>query len=144
MPGRAKRRPRQILTRKVRAFIEKPRIARLATVGRDGYPHVVTIWFVRDRDDIVFGCERTDQKSRNVERNPHAAVIIGGDPKTDDEGYMIQGDATLEDDPDRKLATLIVRRYETKRRGDEILSESGWTPVILRLKSRKVIRVWWR
>ena len=141
MPERVRR--RQVLNRKVRAFLEKPRIARLATVGRDGYPHVVTIWFTRDGDDIVFGCERTDQKARNVLRNPHAAVAIGGDPKTDDAGYMIQGDASLEDDPGRELATRIVRRYETKKRGDEILAESGWHPVILRLKPRRVIRVWW-
>ena len=144
MPGRTKPRPRQVLNRKLRAFLEKPRIARLATVGRDGYPHVVTIWFVRDGDDIVFGCERTDQKSRNVERNPRAAVVIGGDPKTDDAGYMIQGDAVLEDDPDRRVTELIVRRYEKKRSADELLAESGWHPVIFRLKPHKVIRVWWQ
>ena len=145
MPGKTKPRPRQMLNRKLRAFLdEKPRIARLATVGRDGYPHVVTIWFARDGDDIVFGCERTDQKSRNVERNPRATVVIGGDPKTDDAGYMIQGDAVLEDDPDCRVTTLIVRRYEKKRSADEMLAEEGWHPVIFRLKPRRVIRVWWQ
>jgi PPOX class probable F420-dependent enzyme len=145
MPGRIKPRRRQVLTRKLRAFLDdRPRIARLATVGRDGYPHVVTIWFARDGDDIVFGCERTDQKARNVLRDPRATVIIGGDPKNDEAGYMIQGDASLEDDSDRRLTALIVRRYEKKRSADQLLAEAGWHPTIIRLRPRRVIRVWWQ
>ena len=144
MPERTKPRRKQVLARKVRQFLDaKPRIARLATVGRDGYPHVVTIWFARDGDGVVFGCERSDQKARNIERNPRATVVIGGDPKTDEAGYMLQGDESLEDDPSRRLTALIVRRYEKKRRADEMLAGSGWQPTIIRLRPRKVIRVWW-
>lgn len=143
MPGQARR--KQVLGRKVRQFLDaKPRIARLATVGHDGYPHVVPIWFARDGDDIVFGCERSDQKARNIERNPRATVVIGGDPKIDDAGYMIQADASLEDDPSRRLTALIVRRYEKKRSADEMLAESGWQPTIIRLRPRRVIQVWWQ
>jgi len=38
-----------MLSRKLRVFLEEPRVDRLATAGRDGFPHVVTIWFERDR-----------------------------------------------------------------------------------------------
>jgi nitroimidazol reductase NimA-like FMN-containing flavoprotein (pyridoxamine 5'-phosphate oxidase superfamily) len=86
-----------MLSRNLRAFLDEPRVARLSTVGRDGFPHVVTIWFARDRDDLLFACERGDQKVRNALRNPKAAVVVGGDPKRADAGYMIQGTLTVEE-----------------------------------------------
>lgn len=37
-----------------RAFLlEGTRTGKLATVRRDGRPHVVPIWFVLDRDDVL-------------------------------------------------------------------------------------------
>jgi PPOX class probable F420-dependent enzyme len=135
---------RQVLGRKVRAFLEKPRVARLATAGRDGYPHVVTIWFMRDGDDIVFACERGDQKVQNALRNPKAAVVIGGDPKRDEAGYMIQGTLSVEDDPDHVIGRRMATRYLSQRRSEQFLAEYGSNgPVTLRLRPAKVIPVWW-
>jgi PPOX class probable F420-dependent enzyme len=132
------------LNRKLRSFLDEPRIARLATVGGDGFPHVVTIWFVRDRDDLLFACERGDQKVRNALRNPKAAVIIGGEPKRDDAGYMIQGMLTVEDDPDHAVGRRIAGRYLPPRRVEKMLTDYGSDdPVVLRLRPTKVIRVWW-
>jgi nitroimidazol reductase NimA-like FMN-containing flavoprotein (pyridoxamine 5'-phosphate oxidase superfamily) len=37
------------------------RTATIATIGRDGHPHVVPIWFVLDGHDVVFSdlqCQR--------------------------------------------------------------------------------------
>lgn len=133
-----------MLSRKLRGFLGERRVARLATVGRDGFPHVVTIWFARDRDDLVFACERGDQKVRNALRNPRAAAVIGGDPKRDDAGYMIQGTLTVEDDPDHAVGRRIAGRYLSQRRVEKFLSDYGSNgPVTLRLHPTKVIRVWW-
>jgi predicted pyridoxine 5'-phosphate oxidase superfamily flavin-nucleotide-binding protein len=35
---------KEILTRRVREFLRAPRPACLATIGADGYPHVIPIW----------------------------------------------------------------------------------------------------
>lgn len=53
-----------ILNRRVRQFLSKLRVARLATVGLNGYPHVVPIWFRREDDDIVFGSDRDNPRCR--------------------------------------------------------------------------------
>jgi PPOX class probable F420-dependent enzyme len=133
-----------MLSRNLRAFLDEPRVARLSTVGRDGFPHVVTIWFARDRDDLLFACERGDQKVRNALRNPKAAAVVGGDPKRDDAGYMIQGTLTVEDDADHTVGRRIARRYLSQRRAEQFLSEYGSNgPVTLRLRPTKTIRVWW-
>lgn len=69
-----------MLSRKLRVFLDEPRVARLATIGHDGFPHVVTIWFARDRDDLLFACERADQKVRNALRNPKGVAALGNPP----------------------------------------------------------------
>jgi len=133
----------QVLTSSLRRFLAAPRIARLCTQGPDGYPHVVPIYFMRHGDDIVFGSDRDEAKVRNALRNPRAAVVIGGDPGRDDAGYMIQGDLTVEPNPDRGLIRSLLLRYESRKEAEQFLAQ--WGPgegVLLRLKPRKAIRVW--
>ena len=61
-------------------------MARLATQGIDGYPHVVPIWFRRDSDDILFGSDRDNRKVRNILAIPKGAVVIGGELPVEEEG----------------------------------------------------------
>ncbi len=133
----------QILNRRVRRFLQKPRVARLATVGHDGYPHVVPIWFRRDGDDIVFGSDRDNRKVRNILANPQGAVVIGGELPIEDEGYMIQGNLSIADDVNHASMRRMLLRYETKKEAERLLVE--WADsdlVVIRLKPRKVIRVY--
>ncbi len=92
---------KQILTRAVRQFLSQPRIARLATIGPDGYPHIVPLYFMRDGDDILFGSDRDERKVRNALAHSQAAVVIGGEPASDPAGYMIQGDLSVKEARDR-------------------------------------------
>jgi pyridoxamine 5'-phosphate oxidase family protein len=56
------------------------RLARLATVGKDGTPHVVPVgWsYNRERDTIDIGGRNMEQskKYRDVQRSERAAVVI--------------------------------------------------------------------
>ena len=136
-------RKRQILNRTVRSFLKAPRIARLATVGSDGYPHIVPLYFMRDGDDIIFGSDRDERKVRNALANPKGAVVIRGDPTTDEAGYLIRGDLSIEDDMGQVMMRKLLSRYETKEEADQLAAE--WADsdvVIIRLKPRSVIRVW--
>ncbi len=132
-----------MLSSTVRRFLSRPRTARLATIGADGYPHVVPIWFMRDGDEIVFGSDRDERKVRNARANPKGAVVIGGEPGTDEAGYMIQGDLSVEDDPGHKMMRRLLRRYEPQRRAEEAPADWGsGERVVIRLKPKSVIRVW--
>ena len=135
--------PAPVLHRTVRTFLSALRIAHLATIGKDGYPHIVPIYFMRDGDELVFGSDNGEQKVRNALRNPKGAVAIGGDPAMDGAGYMIQGDLKVEENPDQLILRKILRRYQTKREAEKLLAE--WADserVLIRLTPRKVIRVW--
>ena len=132
----------QILTRSVRDFLKAPRVARLATIGADGYPHIVPIWFIRDKQDILFGCNRTDRKVHNLLANPKGAVVIGGEGKSDKTGYMIRGNLSIEDDRARIVLRKILARYATKK--DSIRLLSYWADrdfVVIRLVPTSLVKV---
>ena len=131
--------PGPVLTASVRRFLGRPRIARLATISPEGYPHVVPIYFLLDGDDIVFGSDRDERKVKNALRNPKGAVVIGGEPDSDEAGYLIQGELSVEDDPGRRLMQRLARRYSSGSEAEEWAEGGG---VIIRLSPRKVIRVW--
>jgi hypothetical protein len=104
---------------------------------------VFPIYFMRQGDDIVFGTDRGEAKVRNAIRNPKAAVVIGGDPDDDDEGYMIQGLLKVEPDLGLSIASRLLLRYETAEEAESRLSQwSEGDTVLIRLKPKRVIRVW--
>lgn len=128
-----------VLAPAVRRFLAAPRIARFATVGPDGYPHVVPLYFMREGDELIFGSDRDERKVWNVIRNSKGAVVIGGNPATDEAGYLIQGDLSVEADSEGMRQRRMSRRYEAESEGE------GWAQgekVIIRLRPRKVVRVW--
>lgn len=136
MPGRRTAAP-AVLSRTVRAFLRAPRTARLATIGPGGYPHVVPVWFAVDGDDLVFGSDDGEQKVLNARRDQRAAVVVGGEPDSDEAGYLIQGDISV----DPEISPAVVRRlYRKYGAAPEDWREGG--RVVLRLKPRRVIRVW--
>ena len=112
-----------MLTREVRIFLQKSRIARLATIGVDGYPHIVPIYFMLDGDDLIFGSDRNNRKVRNVLSNPKGAVVIGGERTADEAGYMIQDDLSIEDDVNHAVTRRMLYRYETKEEAERNLAE---------------------
>lgn len=131
----------------VRDVLTQPVIARLGTLGVDGYPHITPLWFLFEDGDLVIMADRTARKAQNLIANPRGAVQIGGDPLPDGQGgytpgVMLQGDFTVEDDPDHAVTARITRHYLPGSAADQLLET--WKNddiVVLRLKIRKVIRV---
>jgi PPOX class probable F420-dependent enzyme len=124
-----------------RDFFQKRLIARLSTIGTDGYPHTVPIWFMLDGTDIIFISDRTARKTQNALRNSKGAVVIGGDVN-DPEGYLVRGDFVIEDDPVHAVTHRMVDRYETPADGNRL--KEAWKNddiVVIRLKPKSVIKV---
>jgi nitroimidazol reductase NimA-like FMN-containing flavoprotein (pyridoxamine 5'-phosphate oxidase superfamily) len=64
----------------LRRFLATPRLARLCTIGPDGYPHVVPIYLARAGDALIFGTDHHEAKVRKALRNPRSAIVLAGDP----------------------------------------------------------------
>ncbi len=66
----------------MRRRIDAVQVARLATVGSDGRPHIVPITFALDDDTIYFAVDFKPkkianlQRLRNIESNPSVSVLV--------------------------------------------------------------------
>ena len=104
-----------------RAFVQEgTRTGKLATVRKDGRPHVVPIWFVLDGDDVVFTTGARLVKAHALRRDRRACLCV------DDENppyacVMIDGVVSIGDDLENMLrfATAIGNRYMGAERGEE-------------------------
>lgn len=80
------------------------KVLQVATVGRDGSPHLAPMWFVMDDGRVVFRSFTKSQKIVNLRRNPRLTVLVEtGHAYAELRGVMIMGNATLVDDPDYVL-----------------------------------------
>jgi PPOX class probable F420-dependent enzyme len=127
-----------------RAFLERPLIARLATIGADGYPHNVPLWYLLEGDDILIISDRKARKVQNALARPQAAIAIGGDPGDEDStGYMIRGDVTIEEDADKAVTRRMTYRYEPKEEAERLLDLwKNDDMIVLRLKPKSVLKVY--
>ncbi|MBN2303186.1 MAG: pyridoxamine 5'-phosphate oxidase family protein [Anaerolineae bacterium] len=134
-----------VLDDSLRAILRQPLIARVTTIGTDGYPHTVPIWYILDGDDLVIATGPQSRKVRNVRANPKGAVAVGGDPVNAHDsytaGYLFQGEWALEGDPDFEWIRKIAYRY----RDDHTRAErefTAWGPhQALRFTIHRAIKV---
>ena len=104
-----------------RAFLlAGTRTGKLATVRRDGRPHVVPIWFVLDRDDVLLTTGADTVKGRNLRRDPRVCLCVD-DEEPPFSFVMVEGEAEASEDHDDLLrwATRLGGRYMGADRAEE-------------------------
>ena len=88
----------------IQAFLTAGHTLEVATIGKDGYPHVAPMWFVIDDGKVVFRSFTKSQKIVNLQRNPKVTVLVeDGEEYSELRGVMIKGDARLVTDRDYVL-----------------------------------------
>jgi PPOX class probable F420-dependent enzyme len=85
---------------------------KLATVARDGRPHVVPIWFVLDGDDVIFNTGENTAKAKHMARDPRVALCVD-DQQAPYSYVMVEGIAETAPNPPEMLewSTRIAARY---------------------------------
>jgi PPOX class probable F420-dependent enzyme len=93
-------------------LLERSRTGKLATVRKDGRPHVVPVWFDLDGDTIVFTTWHQTVKAANIRRDPRVCMCVDDETPPFD-FVQIEGTAKLIDDSDALAywAKRIAGRY---------------------------------
>jgi nitroimidazol reductase NimA-like FMN-containing flavoprotein (pyridoxamine 5'-phosphate oxidase superfamily) len=81
-------------------FLSQPHKAALATIDKDGFPHVVAMGY-RYRDGVIYMTSYGKaQKVINARRNPKVGVMVEvGKSYADFRGVMIRGHCEVIEDP---------------------------------------------
>jgi PPOX class probable F420-dependent enzyme len=96
-----------------RAFIESQRTIQVATLNRDGTPHLIPLWFALIDGDIVLETFTKSQKVKNLERDPRITVLLeAGQQYQELRGVTIYGEAQLVTEVERvhELHMAVLRR----------------------------------
>lgn len=81
-------------------LLASQRKVQLATNGPDGFPHLVTMYYVLSAGQITFWTYRSSQKARNLERDPRISCLVEtGEQYFDLRGVLVHGVARRIEDP---------------------------------------------
>ena len=98
----------------VLAFLEQERVLTCATVGTDGWPHLMPLWYVIRDGECWAWTYAKSQKIRNLERESRCTLQVeAGDSYLELRGVMLKCAAAIHRDPELVAAvgTDLARRY---------------------------------
>ena len=100
----------------VAAFLEEERTVICATIGRDGFPHLMPLWYVIRDEEVWSWTFAKSQKVRNLERDPRATLEVeAGEEYQELRGVMLKCDVTVHRGTEdvAELGTELFTRYRT-------------------------------
>jgi PPOX class probable F420-dependent enzyme len=106
-----------------RAFLGEGWTVICATNGRDGFPHLMPLWYVMRGDDVWAWTFAKSQKVRNLEREPRATLQVeAGREYQELRGVMLKCDVELVRDTEEvaDLGMAIFAKYTGGELGVEV------------------------
>jgi len=93
----------------VRAFLDAPRFAVVATIDAEGAPYQAVVWYLVDGDTVVVNSADGRRWPANLRRDPRMDITI-------EDGYryvQLGGSVEVDDDQGRAQADIaaMARRY---------------------------------
>ena len=142
------KRPRRLESGEIEALLALDVPARLATLDRDGFPHVTPLWFVW-KDGAFFMTSIADRPHlRRLSHNPRAGVCIDvEDPERADgqrpnRQVRAIGDAELFRDRDAQWTNRITQKYVRGSAAAEMIAtRAADDRLVICLRPARVIAV---
>lgn len=129
----------------ISAFLTEAHSLQVATLGKDGAPHLTTVWFALHEGAILFETYGKSQKVVNLQRDPRIAVL-SEDGRTYDQlrGVSINGTAeVIEDNPEcTALMRVLVDHHfpsQNAKSLDEMAARMAEKRVVIRVKPDKIM-----
>lgn len=130
----------QMTEDEIAGFLERSRTATMATIGPDGLPHLVAMWYGLVDGRIYFETKAKSQKATNLRRDPRIVVMVeAGDTYDQLRGVAVEGAAHIIEDVTSEeywaAAVSVFERYQGP------YSEEMQPFVELMMNKRIVVRV---
>jgi PPOX class probable F420-dependent enzyme len=114
------------------ALLDKQAFAKLVTLMADGHPQATVMWYRRDGDTIRMMAPASAVKTKNLDRDPRATVVID-DPES---GYnyvelRCQCEVVHDDSAAREDLHRIASRYIGAEKAPEFVAGLDDAPRVL-------------
>jgi general stress protein 26 len=96
----------------VAAFLDEQRVVTCATLGRDGWPHLMPLWYVVRDGELWAWTYAKSQKVRNLERDRRCTLQVEtGSEYHELRGVMLKAEAVIHRQHVLELGVEIFERY---------------------------------
>ena len=129
----------------VRDFLAEQRTLQVASINRDGTPHLVAMWYGLIDDDIVFWTYGKSQKIANLRRDPRITCLVESGNKYEElKGVAITGIGKISDDRDfvQRVGAVVFPRYnegEIDENVRAVLQRMGAKRVAVTIEPSKIV-----
>jgi PPOX class probable F420-dependent enzyme len=120
----------------VSAFLEEQRTMSIATIGKDGRPHLIAMWYAILDDVPCFWTFAKSQKVVNLRRDPRiTAMVEAGETYDQLRGVELVGHAEMTEDEEEVLRFGVAEweRYQNIKVTDAVL------PAVRRMAAKRVV-----
>ncbi len=120
-------------------YLEDGWTLQVASMGKDGFPHMVAMWYVLVDGKICFTTFRKSQKILNLRRDSKITVMLEAGKKYQElTGLVIEGEGELVEDPE--FTVKVMARIGEKYNGIPIPTETP-DQAVKAASKRVVVRV---
>ncbi len=131
----------------VQRFLEGGRTAILCSVGRQGVPHPMPMWYALEDGAVVMTTFAKSQKVANLRRDPRVSLLLeDGESYAELRGAVLYGEIELDAETGRVLdvLTAVTRRMGAGAGADDEQLRAGLLPtarkrVALRLRPERIV-----
>lgn len=111
----------------IHKLVETEKIMYIATVKKNGNPHIMPLWFVYYKENIYFETDKTTIKFKNIQKLNRISVCFGGK-----ETYIIEGSVKWWTEKDAPLSfrKLLWKKYK-KDMDDSFITDNTYIFAII-------------
>lgn len=88
-------------------------VASLATMHRQGFPHLTEVWFLHDEGELKLSLNTARLKTRNLKRDPKCSLLLL-DLQNPYRYLEVRGIAEIQPDDDLRFARKLGAKYDTE------------------------------
>jgi PPOX class probable F420-dependent enzyme len=120
--------------------VEKPYIATLATVRKDGSPHTAPVWYRYVGGAFLVLTERSSRKARNIARDPRVELCVDDRQKAPYHTVIVRGRASIEPYPGDEWRLGLAVHYLGEENGRRYVEGTavGEDEVLLRIVPEQI------
>jgi PPOX class probable F420-dependent enzyme len=130
----------------LRGFLAEQKIVTVGTVGPNGRPHLMPLWYVSDGTTLSGWTYAASQKAKNLERDAHATLQVeAGVEYAELRGVMFECDVEIEREPAKVAGygAALFKRYggtdELAPEVDEMIEKQSHKRIGLRFKPTRTV-----
>jgi len=119
-------------------FLSEGHIARIATVKKDGSPHITPVWFLWESGELIIVTYADSLKVKNLKTDNRVAVVI--DISDPGKGVIIEGEAEISTDRIEEMMRKVSAKYVKPEELDDYLeSLLKVSMLVIGVKPKKII-----